>query len=84
MNDWQDRQVGCGELFSACAWLVGLGLVLASVAGLLSHPWANLGTLLFMSGCLRTLTSAIRCQSSQVRDAFQLGRDSASIRVLRD
>lgn len=84
MGEWQDRQIGCGALFSLAAWIIGLGLIVAAIVETLAHPWANLGSVLFMAGCLRTLLGAFAHREHEVRNAYELGRDSASLRVLRD
>jgi hypothetical protein len=84
MGEWQDRQVGIGALCSVVTWITGLGLIGASIAGVLDHPWANLGTVLFMVGCLRTVLAVIEAQERRVRDAFELGRESASLKLMRD
>lgn len=84
MGEWQDRQIGCGALFSLAAWIIGLGLIVGAIVETLAHPWANLGSVLFMVGCSRTILAMIHAQESRVRDAFDLGRESARLRIMRD
>lgn len=74
MGEWQDRQIGYGAICSMFFWVAGVGLILATIAGLLDHPWANLGTVLFMTGSLRTLLAALNRHLQTADEAYELGR----------
>lgn len=88
MGEWQDRQIGYGAICSGCFWIAGVALIAAAIVGLVPAPCANLGNVLFMVGCLRTLLAVLRAKAGEARSAFQLGQDLASIRqeirVVRD
>lgn len=84
MSEWDGRQVSIGALLCCGFWLGGVALVIAALAGVLPPHWAAAGQVVTMIGCLRTVLRAIHDQESRVRDAFDLGRESASLRVMRD
>lgn len=84
MGEWQDRQIGYGAICSMFFWVAGVGLILASIAGLLPDPAANLGNVLFMIGSLRTVLAVLRARERAIDNAFELGRDAASLQLVRD
>jgi hypothetical protein len=88
MGEWQDRQIGYGAICSGCFWITGVVLIAAAIVELVPGPCANLGNVLFMVGCLRTVLAVLRAKSDEARNAFQLGQDFAAMRqelhVVRD
>lgn len=88
MGEWQDRQIGYGAICSMFFWAMGVALIVAAIVGLVPGPCANLGNVLFMVGCLRTVLAVLRARLNEERNAFELGYDSALMRegihVVRD
>lgn len=84
MSEWDGRQVSLGALACCGFWMGGIALIAASLVGLLPHHWAAAGQVVAMIGCLRTVLRAIHDQERRARDAFDLGRESAALRLMRD
>ena len=88
MGEWQDRQVGYGAICTVALCATGVALIFAAIIGLVPDPCANLGNVLFMAGCLRTVLAVLRTKINDERNAYELGYDSALMRegihVVRD
>lgn len=84
MGEWQDRQIGYGAICSMFFWVGGVVLIVSAIVGLVPAPCANLGNVLFMIGCLRTVLAVLRSKEREIHNAFELGRDAASLQVVRD
>lgn len=87
MGEWQDRQVGYGAICSMAFWVSGVALILAAIAELVTAPYANLGNVLFMIGSLRTVLAVLRAkfaETAAASDAFELGRATADLKIIRD
>lgn len=84
MGEWQDRQIGYGAICSMAFWIAGVALIVAAIAGMVPSECANLGNVLFMIGCLRTVLAVLRAKEREIHNAFELGRDAASLQIVRD
>lgn len=84
MGEWQDRQIGYGAICSMFFWVAGVALIVAAIVGLVPGPCANLGNVLFMVGCLRTVLAVIRGQERRVSRAFELGQEAGALQLVRD
>lgn len=83
MREWDCVQVSVGALACCVFWVLGCAVVAAAMVGMVPIEWAAGGQLLAMVGCLRMVLRAIRQQQTQLRDAFDLGREAGVLRPIR-
>lgn len=88
-NPWEGRllsehywSISTSIVIAWSCWLVGTILVLLPCAGLLDHPFAALGGVVAMFGCMTMLRCWIHRAAMASANAFALGR--ASMQVVRD
>ncbi|QSR25562.1 hypothetical protein CFH99_07990 [Nocardioides aromaticivorans] len=84
MSEWDGRQVSLGALACCGFWMAGVALIVGSLIGLLPHHWAAAGQVVAMIGCLRTVLRAIHEQERRVHDAFEFGRATADLKIVRE
>lgn len=63
-------------------WIAGVTLVVLPCVGVLDHPFAALGCVVTMFGCMTMLRSWVHRCALSTADVFALGQ--ASVRVVRD
>lgn len=63
-------------------WIIGAAFVASACLGWLDHPFATLGGIVTMFGCMTMLRCWVHRAAVSAADAFALGR--ASVHVVRD
>lgn len=74
--------VCAGTVVAWVCWLVGTTLVGLSCMGVLGHPFATLGAMVSMFGCMTMLRCWVQRAATHGSEAFALGQ--ASMRVVPD
>lgn len=71
--------VCAATLIAWACWLVGTTVVVLSCAGVLDHPYASLGGIVTMFGCMTMLRCWVQRAARSSANAFTLGRDSVHL-----